>query len=665
MRQETSFFSAFISTFKTFSCLFILVVLPMSFLYFLDSYLLVPAKLHVVDTAIMAIVFTLIAFLGALLAGILYFVGSLFLSKKNAARVVIVYGLLGFVVAAYEFNKTAKLWMLKVFPGALSKLGIIDILVVVIFLAALIYVFIFWDRVLPEMKKERDRCFKAVCVLVGVSIIIFFVQVFSANILDASGKMAVCAPSGAKAARTPPNVILITFDALSAEDMSLYGYKLKTTPHMDSFAKESYSFKNMYANANWTRPGVASMLTGTYPSTHRLILTGMHNCFLPDELKNKNIAAVLKGKGYRTAAIVSNLAYAHPSTNDTFRDFDYAPFDTDEPGFRKYTIQSLIPNPLKLFFLSIGSSAHYWSNDIAASYLHFFYKRMIEPIDQTRWNTETGASAELTFELAHRYLQRAKPPFFLWIHVVPPHFPYLPKDSFKKQFLKEDLFLTLTGLAIPGVSLEKSYPDELQPVISKLRLRYDEFILNADHDYGLFMNKIRTEGYLDTSIIMIASDHGESFERNHLAHGGPQLYNNLIHIPLIIHMPKQITSKVIDQPAEQVDIAPTILDLLNMEIPRWMEGESMKQAMESGAMSHKPKFSMQLEGNPVQGEMTKGTMAVIKDDYKYIIYVDKHTSELYDVKNDPQELTDLAKTEKERAAAMHRLITQSLLKRKN
>ncbi len=665
MKQETSFISVFFSTFKIFSCLLILVVLPLSFLYFLDSYLLVPAKLHVVDTAIMAIILTLIAFLGAVLAGILYFITSLFLSKENAARVVIVYGLLGFVVAAYEFNKTAKLWMLKVFPSAVSKLGIIDILVVMIFLAALIYVFIFRDKVLPEMKKERDRCFKAVCVLVGASIVIFFVQVSSAYFFDSSKKMAASNLTDGSSAGMRPNVILITFDALSAEDMSLHGYKLKTTPHIDSFAGESYSFKNMYANANWTRPGVASILTGTYPSTHRLILTGMHNCFLPDELKNKNIAAVLKGKGYRTAAIISNLAYAHPSTNDTYQYFDYAPFDTDEPGFRKYAIQSIIPNPLKLFFLSIGSSAHYWSTDIAASYLHFFYKRMIEPIDQTRWNTQTGAPAELTFELAHRYLQRAKPPFFLWIHVVPPHFPYLPKDPFKKQFLKEDIFLTLTGLAIPGVSLEKSYPDELQPVISKLRLRYDEFILNADHDYSLFLNKIRTEGYLDTSIIMISSDHGESFERNHLAHRGPDLYNNLIHIPLIIRMPKQKTSKIIDQPAEQIDVAPTILDLLNIDIPQWMEGESMKKAMEGSAMSHKPKFSMQLEGNRVEGKIARGTIAVMKDDYKYIFYLDKQKSELYNMKNDPQERTDLVKIEKMRADAMHRLITQSIFKRKD
>lgn len=96
--------------------------------------------------------------------------------------------------------------------------------------------------------------------------------------------MAASNLTDGSSASMPPNVILITFDALSAEDMSLYGYKLKTT-HMDSFAKESYSFKNMYANANWTRPGVTSILTKTYPSTHRLILTGMYNCFLPDELK--------------------------------------------------------------------------------------------------------------------------------------------------------------------------------------------------------------------------------------------------------------------------------------------------------------------------------------------------------------------------------------------
>lgn len=174
MKDETSFISVFYSTFKTFSCLFILVVFTVVFSLLSGFYLLVPLKLHVVDTAMMAITFTLLALLGALLAGVLYVSASLFLSKENAARVVIIYGLLGFVVAAYEFNKTAKLWMLKVFPNAFPKLGIIEYFGYHDFLVAAIYVSFSGTRYCPKPEKERDRCFKAVCVLFSASIIAYF-----------------------------------------------------------------------------------------------------------------------------------------------------------------------------------------------------------------------------------------------------------------------------------------------------------------------------------------------------------------------------------------------------------------------------------------------------------------------------------------------------------
>lgn len=664
MRPETSLLSVLVSVFKTFSCLFILIVLPLSFLYYLDSYLLLFTKQHVLDTAMMAMIFTLLAFLGAMLAGVIYLIASLFLKKETVSKVIIVYSLGAVAIAVYEFIKTAKLWAVKVFPGAGSKIVIVDIVIVVSFIALVIYIYLFRDKMLPRIKEERDRWFKAVLVLVGVSVILFIGQVSYIYWFDAPENKATKKSVAARSENPRPNVILITFDTLTAEDMSLHGYKLKTTPNIDAFARESHNFKYMYANANWTRPTVASILTGTYPSTHRMIHYGMQSCFLPEKLSNKNIAAVLKSNGYHTAAIVSNLEYAHPSANDTLRNFDYAPLNTINAEYKKYMAPTLIPKALILFFLKIRSTVHIWFSNLTSTYFGF-YKGVSYPLEQTKWNTESGTPPEITFDLAYRYLHDVKGPVFLWIHINPPHSPYLPKKQFKKQFLNEDVLLTATDQVVAGINEKSFYPDKLQPTISKLRLRYDEFILEADNEFGLFINKIKTEGYLDTSIILVSADHGESFERGYFAHGGPTFYNNLIHIPLIIRTPKQKKAGVVLQPAEQVDLAPTILDLLDMDIPAWMEGESIRNSLENGTITDKPKFSMQLDENGVSGKIRRGVIAVIKDNYKYVYNMNGQKSELYNIVTDPQERTNLAETETKRAGAMKNLITQKITQENN
>ena len=661
MRRERSFLSTLVSTFKTLSCLFIIIFLPLTFLYYLDSYLLLATKQHILDTAIMAIFLALLAFLGAVIAGIIYFIFSLFLKKETAAKITIVFfSLIGIAVAVYEFIKTTKLWFIKVFPGIGSNLSIVDIVVILGAIAVAVYVLIRREKVWPRLREERNKWFKVVVALVGVSIIIFAGQVSYTFWFDAQGNKAVGGLQEASTIKHRPNIILITFDTLTAEDMSLYGYKLKTTPNLDAFARESYYFKNMYANGNWTRPSIASILTATYPSTHRMIHYGLQNCFLPFEIKNKDIAALLKTEGYTTAAIVSNLEAAHPYTNDTFRSFDFLPFHTNAAGYREYVAPNLLPDNLTFFLLKVGSTAHMWINNLISSYFGF-YKALSYPLEQSKWNTQAGAPAEITFDLASRYLQESKSPFFLWIHLYPPHLPYLPKKQFMKKFLDEPILTTASEqLFINGISEKSFYPEKIQPTISKLRLRYDELILDADNAFGLFLKQIRNDGYLDTSIVLVSADHGESFERGYVLHGGPMLYNNLIRIPLIVHLPKQTTPGIILQPMEQVDIAPTILDLLNMRIPSWMEGESLRTSFDKKTTSRKAKFSMQLDENSVSGKIKKGVIAVIRDDYKFIYNLTTQKSELYNLAIDPQESRNLTSTDRERAASMKQLITDKL-----
>jgi hypothetical protein len=100
-----------------------------------------------------------------------------------------------------------------------------------------------------------------------------------------------------------PNILLITFDALSAEDMSLYGYRLPTTPHIDEFAQNGSVFTNFYSASTFTTPSVATMLSGVYPSEDRVY-------HLPGRFSEENAAKTLphlmRAGGYSTGASISS-----------------------------------------------------------------------------------------------------------------------------------------------------------------------------------------------------------------------------------------------------------------------------------------------------------------------------------------------------------------------
>ena len=125
-------------------------------------------------------------------------------------------------------------------------------------------------------------------------------------------------------------------------------------------------------------------------------------------------------------------------------------------------------------------------------------------------------------------------------------------------------------------------------------------------------------------------------------------------------MPKQQSGERIKSNAEHVDIAPTILDLLNINIPKWMEGESLTEAMNNNKMTKIPKYSMNYDPVTVSKQYPKGSIAVIKGDYKYIFQNDSNRAELYNLKNDHSEEVNIIKTERRIADELKQLVAKKI-----
>jgi len=437
-----------------------------------------------------------------------------------------------------------------------------------------------------------------------------------------------------------PNVILITADALTAEDMSLYGYPIDTTPHLDRFAKSSYVFDNFFADSNSTTPAINSLLTGKHVDSH-----GAYQIWsraLPGT-ERENVAQILRDSGYLTAAFVANPA-AHPLSGRFSESFDYLSAPPNRGVIGAVHRQLLRLKGVTVF-------------PLVEDLLAFVPQPLLELLEP---QTTNPYPAEALTEQALRFLDlyRKGAPIFAWIHIYPPHAPYLPPNPFMYSMLPDRVL----DRASPQVVLAGGDLRTRESDIEALRLRYNENIRYADSEIGRFLNLIKARGYWDDSLIIFTADHGESFARRWVFHGGPHLTQPLVHIPLLVHFPKQTVGRRISALGQQSDLAPTVLEALSLDRAAWVEGESLLSEMEGVRnVETRPKFSMTLERTSRFVGPTRGTYAVMKGRFKYVRYLDgKRDVELYDLPNDPHEVHNLAGLRPDMANSMDALLQARL-----
>lgn len=430
-----------------------------------------------------------------------------------------------------------------------------------------------------------------------------------------------------------PNVILLSIDTLSAVDMSLHGYRLPTTPKLEAFARESYVFDNFFAASNWTLPSVATMISGLHPLT-----SGVYpvNSYFGKGEANRNLARVLEESGYQSAAIVAN-ARAHPIGLGIEQSFSAV---TEQP-VRHVNLMSWVFDALLL----VRQYRIYW----------WIWDLMEERFPGLLWadgETESFWPPRLAFERALGLLGSLRQPWFVWIHILPPHDPYLPARAYRKRFGNFEEFSSAREFRDYG----HQFSVVQRPVIEKIRMRYDEFVLDTDAQVGDFLESLRAQGTLDDSIVILTSDHGESFTRGYLHHGGRLLHQPLVHVPFIVRLPGQKEGRRVAAYAGHVDLLPTVMDLLELPIPLWAEGESLKPALSQGKPATQPKFSMNLDSDSRFAPPGKGTVAVMHDGWKLVRYLDSGYEELYQLSADPAERDNVARQNPAQAKRMREMI---------
>ncbi len=353
-----------------------------------------------------------------------------------------------------------------------------------------------------------------------------------------------------------PNIVFVFADQLRYQSCGFSGDSNAITPKLDKFAEESMNLTQAVSSMPVCSAFRASLLTGKYTTS-----TGMVINELRMNTNHKSIAHCLTEVGYNTGYIGKWHLYANQLGNHENANNSHIPVGADRLGFDGYW------------------AAYNFHHTYYGTYYHLNSKKKIFHKKNTY---EPDAQTDLAIEFIKNHKDDKKP-FYLTLSYGTPHDPW-EKDNVPKMYY--DMFKNKT------LGPSKNYSDSLDPygdswsnehktqkMIAEWMRVYYAMTTNLDWNFGRLISSIKDAGIIDNTIIIFTSDHGEMFG----SHGRMKkniFYEESIRVPFLIQWRDKLSSgHKLDTLLSTVDIMPTILGLVDVEIPKEVEGTDLSLAL--------------------------------------------------------------------------------------
>jgi len=403
------------------------------------------------------------------------------------------------------------------------------------------------------------------------------------------------------------NVIIIGVDTLRADHVHALGYPLDTTPTLDSLAAHGFVFTQAISASDWTVPSFMSIMTGVFPSVHKV--TNKYVVFDPKNPANQ---------------VLANLHALSP------------------------TIETLAQQ-----FKAAGYATGGFTGDAGVGHGFGYNQGFDVYTDETTFgdfdNSDTHALAWLDS------LQKGQK-FFMFFHGYDLHGQHaLPKNE--QVFVPKNYKGPYTGTPAEEAKLREAV---LTPQGVHLTAQdaafwaglYDSKLRAADTKLSTFLDQLKGRGLLDKTIIVVVSDHGEEFYEHGAIDHGQSLYDELIHVPLIIDLPSASTSSTIVGQVSTMDIGPSLLAMVGIQ------GSSQYQSQVAG----RPNLLAYLASSTTPGydvfdetdyrDYIHERSVRTAGGWKYILNLVSGKEELYNLVTDPGEKTNLIAQEPSQAEAL-------------
>ncbi len=391
----------------------------------------------------------------------------------------------------------------------------------------------------------------------------------------------------APGAMTAKNVMIVLIDTLRADHLALYNNNTRVqTAFMNKIGAESMVFNRALVQENWTKPSVATLLTGLFPETHR---TKTEKNKIPRTVKL--ISEHFRELGFTTAAFIAN-GYVSGKFG----------FEKGWDTWRNYVREGK------------ANRAQFVARDTIA------------------W-------------LESRPRDK---PFLLYVHTIDPHVPYIPPKEFRALYDDEPYngVVTPRGTAKLLEGIKKGSVKLSQRDKYRLEALYDGEISYHDDHFARIYQAMADQGLLENTLIVVTSDHGEEFFEHGSVGHGHSMYEEMLHVPLLMRLPGASGHEGkarSDAEVGLVDVFPTVCELTGVEAPGDVEGRSLVPLLNGVAGDRWPGVSF--------SDFLYGQRAVRMGRYK-LIYRGLSTT-LFDLETDPAETTDLSDEMPITLAALH------------
>ena len=427
-----------------------------------------------------------------------------------------------------------------------------------------------------------------------------------------------------------PNVWLIMTDQQRWDTLGCYGNETIETANLDYIAANGTVFENGYSCTPSCIPARASLLTGQDPWNVGIL--GMGAGQSPAQLLENTLPGALAGAGYHTQCV--GKMHVHPQRS--LQGFHNTILDESsrevDPHFESDYMKWFKANrPAEVDRTDHGIG---WNSWMARPW------HLPEYLHPTAWTAAESI----------RFLERRDPtkPFFLKTSFARPHSPYDPPQYYFDLYDRKAMPEAVVGdwAAMHDVPVEATNPDAWHgrrrpEEVRRGRVGYYGNINFIDHQIGVVRAHLARRRWLDNTIILFISDHGDMLGDHHLWRK-TYAYEGSAHIPFLVSLPEQRHEKRgsrSDAPVCLQDIMPTILDACGVEIPETVDGKSVLPLMRG----EETKWREFVHGEHSTCYAAENEMQYLTDGkWKYIWFPRADKEQLFHLQADPYELTDLA-----------------------
>lgn len=438
----------------------------------------------------------------------------------------------------------------------------------------------------------------------------------AALVLAGCGRPLVAPPSGgepgsvsrpSESARTSPlresaasaNVVIRIIDAARTDHVGCYGYPRETTPNIDRLAGESVVFEQYFAPYPHTKPSTASLFTGQYPDTH---LVADRRAMKTDEF---SMANALESAGFQSV-FLSSSPMASPGMG-VGNDFEFACgreiARSPGGGIRRRGQAS---------WQGAGS-----------------------------WKTPEGLVEAFSGWIEAERTGR----FFAYVHFLPPHIPYEAPEEMQELFAGREPPNAWQG-EFEFREVEEKYDWEAPPLKEWVN-SYDANLRWADWAVGEIEKELRERDLLENTLLVVTSDHGEGFGEHGYRRHIYGVYDELLHVPLLVRFPgaERVTGRV-GALTQTVDLLPTVLDLFRIPWPEdSIQGHSLLPVV-TGEVEQVRDYVYATCDGEVRSYLVRD------HDWSLILWEGGEFRALYDLRGDPRQTRNVIGENPGRAAQM-------------